>query len=253
MLAKKSIRLFLVLAGFFVTNALIAEFIGVKIFALEDSLGLESFNWSLFGHKGSLMLSAGVLLWPIVFVLTDIINDYFGQKGVRLLSYMTAGLIAYGFLMIFGAINLEPAAWWAESFVEQGVPDAQAAFSTIYGQGLWIIGGSLVAFLVGQIIDALVFYRVKLWTGEQKIWLRATASTAVSQFIDSFVVLYIAFVLGPQQWEISLFLAVGTVNYCYKLLVAILLIPLLYVVHYLIDTYLGKELSAQLRKEALAN
>ena len=99
------------LGGFFITNALVAEFVGVKIFALEDTLGWKPMNWNLFGESGSLMFTAGVLLWPVVFIMTDVINEYFGQKGVRLLSYLTAGLIIYAFAMVYFAIGLSPADW----------------------------------------------------------------------------------------------------------------------------------------------
>lgn len=250
LLSHKPVRLFIFLAGFFVTNALVAEFIGVKIFALEPTLGFSSLEWNLFGQSGSLMLTAGVLLWPVVFVMTDLINEYFGQRAVRILSWMTAGLISYAFIMVFGAIHLVPADWWVGIYETEGVPDMQAAFSQVFGQGLWIIAGSLIAFLIGQVLDAWVFQRLRIITGERKLWLRATGSTLISQFVDSFVVLYVAFVLGPQHWSISLFLAVGTVNYIYKFVVAIVLTPVIYLAHYVIDLYLGKELSASLRTEA---
>lgn len=252
-LSQKSTRLFILLGGFFVTNALVAEFIGVKIFALEDTLGWEPMNWNLFGESGSLMFTAGVLLWPIVFIMTDVINEYYGQRGVRLLSYLTAGLISYAFLMVFLAIRLAPADWWVGISAEGGVPDMQQAFSNVFGQSNWIIVGSLVAFLVGQLLDAFVFYKVRSVMGERKIWLRATLSTMVSQFVDSFVVLYIAFVIGPQQWPINRFLAVGTVNYGYKVLMAILLIPLLYLAHFWIDRYLGEKEADKMRKMAVHN
>src|SRR5687768_8979934 len=109
---NKPTRLFLVLAGFFITNAIIAEFIGVKIFSMEDSLGVPRANILLFGSTFSLHLSAGVLLWPVVFIMTDIINEYFGPKGVRFLSFLTAGLISYAFLMVFGAMNLSPSEYF---------------------------------------------------------------------------------------------------------------------------------------------
>lgn len=251
LLTQKPFLLFIVLAGFFVTNALIAEFIGVKIFALEDTLGFAPLSWRLFGQSGSLSLTAGVLLWPVVFIMTDLINEYYGKKAVKLLSWLTAGLIAYGFLMVFGAIQLVPADWWVASAQNRGIADRQAAFANIFGQGLWIIGGSLVAFLFGQIVDAAVFHKLRKMTGETKLWLRATGSTLVSQFIDSFVVLYIAFVLNPSEhWSMNLFLAVGTVNYCYKLVVAVLLTPVIYGVHNLIDRYLGDADSAALREQA---
>lgn len=251
LLGSKPTILFFILGAFFISNAIVAEFIGVKIFAVEPTVGLSPMNWNLFGHQGSLMLSAGVLLWPVVFIITDIINEYFGQRGVKLLSYIGIGMISYAFIMIYGAIYLVPADFWVGSMADKGVPDMQAAFNQIFGQGAWIIVGSLIAFLIGQIIDAFVFNRLRRVTGNRKVWLRATGSTVISQFIDSFVVLYIAFVLGPQQWEISLFLAVGIVNYSYKFLVAVFLTPIIYAAHYVIDQFLGKELAEELKRKAM--
>src|SRR5512139_3421176 len=249
-LTSRPTRLFIVLAAFFSANAIIAEFVGVKIFALETTLGLPAFGWNLFGQSGSLSFTAGVLLWPIVFVMTDITNEYFGRRGVRFISFLAVGLICYAFLFAYLAIVLAPAAWWVTVNAERGVPDMQAAFANVFGQGLWTIGGSLVAFLVGQLIDVGIFHRIRAATGERWIWLRATGSTAVSQLVDSFVVLYVAFVLGPQQWPIGLFLAVGTVNYCYKMVMALLLSPLLYVARSQIERYLGKDEAARLKREA---
>lgn len=248
---EKSVRLFLVLGGFFIANALVAEFIGVKIFALEDSLGMHPLNWQLFGQEGSLQFTAGVLLWPVVFVMTDVINEYFGKKGVQLLSWLTVGLIAYAFLMVFFAIALAPASWWVGIAAEKGVPDMQRAYANIFGQSLWIIVASIIAFLVGQLVDVLVFQRIRRMTGEGKVWLRATGSTLVSQFIDSYLVLYIAFVMGPQEWPINQWLAIGTVNYIYKFIMAVLLTPVIYLAHFLIDRYLGEGLAAQLKQNAL--
>lgn len=251
LLAQKHLLLIVILAGFFVTNAIVAEFIGVKIFALEDTFGLPPLSWKLFGQTGSLSLTAGVLLWPVVFILTDLINEYYGKRAIKLLSWLTAALIAYAFVVVFGAIKLVPADWWVTSAQNRGIADRQAAFGNIFGQGLWIICGSLIAFLIGQVVDASIFHKLRHYTGESKLWLRSTGSTLVSQFIDSFVVLYIAFVLNPQEhWDINLFLAVGTVNYCYKFVVAVLLTPVIYLVHNLIDRYLGMETSLQLREEA---
>jgi queuosine precursor transporter len=250
MLADRSSRLFVILAAFFVCNALMAEFIGVKIFAFEDTFGFAPFNWELFGQRGSLNFTAGVLLWPMVFIFTDVINEYFGQRGVRMISYLAVALILYAFLFAFIAISLAPASWWVGIGAKNGVPDMQAAFANIFGQGLWTIGGSVTAFLIGQLIDISVFQRIRNATGERYIWLRATGSTAVSQLVDSFVVLYIAFVIGPQHWPTSLFLAVGTVNYAYKISAAIALIPLIYLVRRAIQAYLGKEHAAALEARA---
>jgi uncharacterized integral membrane protein (TIGR00697 family) len=249
---QRANRLFIVLAGFFLTNALIAEFVGVKIFSFEETVGAPPFHWSLFGIEGTLNFTAGVLLWPFVFIMTDVINEYFGVKGVRLISWIAVAFIAYAFVAAYAAISLAPASFWVEANAGLGVPDVQLAFAVVFGQGLWTIGGSIVAFLVGQLIDVAVFHRILRMTGERFVWLRATASTAVSQFIDSFIVLYIAFVLGPQKWSIPQFLAVGTVNYAYKMCAAIALIPLLYVARAGIKAYLGADEARRLRREAAA-
>ena len=246
----KANRLFIVLAGFFLINALLANFVGGKIFSLESTLGIEPVEWSLLGVQGNLSFTAGVLLWPFVFVMTDIINEYFGVRGVRLISWIAVAFICYAFVAAYAAIALAPAGFWVEANRDLGVPDIQRAFALIFGQGLWIIAGSVVAFLIGQLIDVAVFHRIRRATGEKLVWLRATGSTAISQLVDSFVVLYIAFVLGPQQWSIAQFLAVGTVNYAYKLAVAIALIPLLYFARRLIKTYLGADEAERLRNEA---
>jgi queuosine precursor transporter len=262
LLSQKHLRLFIVLAGFFVTNAIVAEFIGVKIFAFEETFGLPLLSWNLFGQSGSLNLTAGVLLWPVVFIMTDLINEYYGQKGVRVLSLMTAGLIAYAFIMVAFAIGAEPAGWWTTSHIDPNwsesekqaalakVSDYDAAFGLVFGQGQKIIVASLVAFLVGQLLDAYVFAKIKKITGESKIWLRATGSTLISQFIDSYIVLFLAFYVGG-NWSITLVLAVGVVNYTYKFIMALLLTPVLYLVHELIERYLGKELADKMKREAL--
>lgn len=249
-------RLFLLLGGFFVANALVAELIGVKIFALEDTLGWARFDFGLFGERGALQFSAGVLLWPVVFIMTDVINEYYGKKGIRLLTFLTTGLIVYAFLMIFMAITLAPADWWIGQNANKGVPDMQRAFSVVFGQGLLIILGSLSAFLVAQFTDVVVFHRIKGLTGERMIWLRATGSTVVSQLFDSFVVLYIAFMLGPQlvgniePWTWPQLLSVATIQYAYKFFMAVVLTPMLYVAHGLIDSYLGQEASTEMKRQA---
>ncbi len=246
----KSTRLFYILGAFFIANAILAEFIGVKVFSLEKTLGWQKLNLSLFNFSNlSFDLSAGVLLWPVVFIMTDIINEYYGKRGVRFLSYSAAILIAYAFLMVFFAVNLSPSDFWITRETSSGAINMDTAFNTIYGQGLWIIIGSLAAFLIGQLVDVSVFHYFKKITGSSKIWLRATGSTLVSQLIDSFVVLFIAFYIGA-GWELGLVIAIGTVNYIYKFIIAIAVTPILYLIHYLIDVYLGRAQAENLMLEA---
>lgn len=252
---NKGTRLFIILAGFFITNALLAEFIGVKIFSLEDTIGIRRAAIPIFGGTFSFHLTAGVLLWPVVFVMTDIINEYYGAKGVRFLSFLTAALVSFAFLVVFTAIQLSPS-----EFFKMGddVADSNAAFRGVFGQGLWIIVGSLVAFLIGQVLDVFVFHKIKSVTGEQKVWLRATGSTLVSQLIDSFIVLLIAFYIGPRfegdvskQWTLNQVLITGTGNYIYKFGLALLLTPVIYLVHYWIEIYLGKTLATEMKTSAM--
>lgn len=245
----KSTRLFILLGGFFIANALIAEVIGVKIFSLEKTLGFDPFNFSLLGESGlGFSLTAGVLLWPVVFIMTDIINEYYGARGVRLLSYLAVGLIAYAFIAFTSAIYLTPPEWWNGS--NKSVPDLQASYHAVLGQSNWIIIGSLVAFLVGQIVDVLAFQRIKKATGEKRIWMRATGSTLISQLIDSYVVLMIAFYIGA-DWSLAKVLAIGTVNYMYKFTMAVVLTPVIYLVHNVIERYLGHSLAAQMKRSAM--
>ncbi|WP_082305049.1 queuosine precursor transporter [Persicobacter sp. CCB-QB2] len=252
-LTKKKTNLFILLGGIFITNAILAELIGVKIFSAEAMMGLQPAQIPLFGDLAlDFNLTAGAVLWPIVFLTTDVINEYYGKAGVRKISFLTAGLIAYAFFVIFGVTHLPPAGFWLEVNGQdaEGNPfNINYAFQTIFRQGLGIIIGSLVAFLIGQLLDVYVFQKLRRFTGPDKIWLRATGSTLVSQFVDSFVVLWIAFfVFGNWTWE--LVIAVGIINYIYKFVVAVVLTPVLYVAHHFIDQYLGKDAADQMADEA---
>lgn len=251
---KKNI-LFIILCGFFITNAVTAEIIGSKIFSLEAVLGLQPAQINILGFKLDFNMSAGVLNWPIVFIISDIINEYFGVKGVKLISYITTILIAYTFFVLYGAAALPPADFWVDlnKTDAEGYPlNINNAYSIILNSGMGIIIGSIVAFLVGQIVDAYVFKRLRLVTKNKHIWLRATGSTIFSQLIDSFIVIFIAFYLFG-NWDIKQILAVGSVNYIYKFVVAILVTPLIYLLHYIIDRFLGKEKSEELIQEATFN
>lgn len=240
-MSARAHRLYVVLAGIFLANLFLAEFIGVKIFALGPSLGLPPGEWTLFGITGSYEFTVGVMMWPVVFILTDVLNEYFGKRGVRFLTWLGTILILYAFAVALVAIRLVPAPWWPGAAADQGVADLQVSYASIFGQGAWSIAGSVTAFLLSQLIDIALFRWFRKRTGEGKIWLRATGSTVISQFFDTFLVLYIAFVLGPQGWSFERLFAVGTVNYGYKVLVAIALTPVLYLLHRWIRAYLGAD------------
>jgi uncharacterized integral membrane protein (TIGR00697 family) len=187
-----------------------------------------------------------------VFLVTDLVNDYFGVRGVRFLTLVSVALIALMFPILWLAIEAPPdRAWWLGSSADAGVPDMQAAFAAVFGQGMNIITGSLCAFVVSQLVDALTFRFFKRMTGERRIWLRATGSTLISQLVDSLLVTWVAFALfrGMPMAEAT---ALALTAYVYKFAVAVVSTPLIYAAHALIERWLGKELAASMRAQALA-
>ena len=215
MFKTKKELVFVILAGIFITNAVVAELIGGKLIQI-----------------GPFVMSIGILPWPIVFLTTDLINEYFGEKGVKKLSIITACLIAYAFIILLLAITI-PAA--------KGIsPVNDSQFYAVFGQSMWIIAGSIIAFLISQLIDVTVFWFFKNKTGERKIWLRTTGSTVISQLFDSFIVLGIAFWL-PGKINFDTFISSALTGYTFKLCVAVVLTPLIYLGHYLIKKYLAED------------
>jgi len=214
MFTSKRDFVFVVLAGVFITNAVVAELIGGKLI-------------QVFGFTFSL----GILPWPIVFITTDLINEYFGHKGVRKLTLITAVLICYAFVLLFMGMHIP-----AVSFS----PVQDKAFNEVFGQGMWIIIGSVIAFVVSQLLDVFIFGAFKKRTGDKHIWLRATGSTMLSQLIDTFIVLGIAFYL-PGKINSQEFWEMGSVGYSTKLVIAVLLTPFIYLGHWVIGSVLKKD------------
>jgi uncharacterized integral membrane protein (TIGR00697 family) len=211
---KKDI-VFLVLAGFFVSNAIVAEIIGGK----------------LVNFFGLFTQSIGIILWPVVFLLTDLINEHFGKDGVRKLTYITVGLIIYIYIILTIAMKI-PAVNFS--------PVNDTVFNTVFGQSQWIIIGSITAFIISQLVDVYTFWLIRKATGKYLIWLRATGSTIISQLVDTFVVQFIAFVI-PGYWSLSDFIENATYGYVFKLIVAVALIPLIYLGHFLIEKWVPSD------------
>ena len=209
--SKKDI-VYIILAGIFITNAIVAELIGGKLIQI-----------------GPFIMSIGILPWPIVFITTDIINEHFGRDGVKKLSYITAGLIAYCILILFIGTKI-PALE-----TSQTVNDSQ--FYAVFGQGLFIMVASIIAFLVSQLVDVSIFWFLRNKTGKKMIWLRSTGSTVISQLIDSFIVSGIAFWMTGKITT-SQYINMSFTGYTFKLILAIVLTPLIYLGHYLIEKYL---------------
>lgn len=249
----KNVYLFVFLASLLIANALIAEFVGVKIFSVEKILRINPLNLPFIGGaKLDLNMSVGVLMWPVVFILSDIINEYYGRRGVRRISFIAAGMIAYAFIIIYAATKAPPADFWIENnaYDLNGKPfNIDYAFSSIFRQGLGMIIGSITAFLVGQLIDAYTFHYLRHITHHRKLWLRATGSTVISQLFDSFLILFIAFYLLG-NWSLIEVVSVGVIQYIYKISFAIILTPVIYLMHWLIDRYLGSRKASLMIEKA---
>jgi uncharacterized integral membrane protein (TIGR00697 family) len=249
----KPSKLFISITAFFVANALIAECVGGKIFSLEKLLGLHPANFTLFGEQNlSFNLSCGVLLWPLEFIITDVINEYYGPKAVRRISYIAVALISYAFFIFYMAIHFPPADFWIGSGTDNHIANMNDAFNSIFGQGMWIIVASIIAFLVSQIIDVTIFHKIKKVTGEKKVWLRATGSTVISQLVDSLIVVIIAFKIG-KGWSWSTVLSISLLGYSYKFLVAVILTPVIYFAETKIENYVGVETARQMKLAAMGN
>lgn len=243
----KLLNIYVLLSSFFIGNAILAEFIGVKIFNLERALGFIS-----SGSEGKINLSIGVIIWPFVFITSDILNEYFGKKGVRRISFITAGIIAYASVIVAVGTSLAPADFWlkANNVDTYGNNfDINFAYTKIFRMGIGIIIGSIIAFLVSQLVDVYVFHYFKKITGHRFLWVRATGSTVISQLIDSYLILFIAFYLLG-NWSIDRIFSVGTFQYLYKIAFAILLTPLIYLAHHYIDKYLGRDNSQKVIEKA---
>jgi uncharacterized integral membrane protein (TIGR00697 family) len=223
MLKTKKEIVFVVMAGVFITSAIIAELISCK----EVDIGLFP-------------IIAGIVPWPIVFLLTDVTNEYYGKNAVKKLSWITAGMIAFCFFIVYVAVQLpfSPGSWAKEE-----------EFNKIFAGSLPIMIGSIVAFIVSQFVDVRAFWLMRKITGDRFIWLRSTGSTLISQLVDSYLVLFIGFLLpGKKTFDEVMFL--GITGYLTKIVIAVCLTPVIYFVHFLIKSILGKNEAEAMKNEA---
>jgi len=219
---------FVFLAGLMITNAVTAELISSKLIDIPVLFSTE--GWSI----GPFTTIIGVLPWPIVFILTDLLNEFYGAKAIKRLSWITAILIGYCFLLVYASLQIP-----ASSLVSGPGLATDAEYNLIFGQAPWIILGSICAFIASQLLDSTIFHWIKNKTGNRFIALRSTGSTVISQLIDSIVVLYIGFVI-PGKLTMSEFLQIVPVNYSLKLIIALALTPVIYLGHWGMRKWLGQ-------------
>ncbi|MFY7990837.1 MAG: queuosine precursor transporter [Fluviicola sp.] len=203
---------FQVMAGIFITSAIVAELISCK--------SVPTFIAPII---------AGIVPWPIVFLLTDVMNEYFGQKAVKRLSWITTGMIVFCFLLVYIAVEMP---------TDEGSYMSDTEFRKAFGGSLPIMIGSITAFIVSQLIDVRLFHMFNKLLKGRWIWVRSTGSTVISQLADGFIVIFIGFYL-PGTFNFQQILEYWMMGYAFKLMVAVSLTPLIYLMHYLARTILG--------------
>jgi queuosine precursor transporter len=205
-------RLYLVLVALFVTSLLVADIVAGKFFQV-----------------GGLEMSVGTVTFPIAFLLTDIVNEYYGRPGARLMTWVGMAMLIVGFGIITASRLLPPG---------PHTPVSQDSFDAVFGLSARLFGASLIAYLISQIADIYAFHTVKRITQSRHLWLRAIGSTVLSQVVDTIFVnvgAQYGNVSNGQLVEIILF------SYLYKIVVAIVLTPLCYLAHDIITTRMGIE------------
>jgi len=223
-LNNRYLWLFIFLSGLFITSVVTAELISNKLIEIPEFI----FFGLSFGPYTTIV---GILPWPIVFLITDLLNEFYGKNVVKRLSWICSVLILFCFIIVGVSLQI-PAKEINGSLLAD-----DASYNLVFGQTQMVILGSIVAFLFSQLLDASIFSWIKSKTKDKFIWLRSTGSTIISQIIDTYVVLYIGFVL-PGSLSLKEFFNIAPTNYVLKLLIAVLLTPLIYLGHYLIKNYL---------------
>ena len=230
-------KLYSVLLSIFISFLLLAELTGFKLITLD-----LSFLYTSTMIPNKFIMTMGVIPFPITFLVTDILNEFYGKKIVRYTTFLGMFMIGLAYLLIL--IDLQIPA-------NEISPVDDASFEKVFANAGLVIIGSITAYLIGQLIDIQVFHHIREWTGGKHVWLRATGSTIISQLIDSFIVIFIAFGKYEQAsfFGIPFFtvsnssslINISTTNFVYKLFIAILLTPAIYLMHYFIEKYLSKE------------
>ena len=195
-------QFFVWLVAFHVAALLTGDFIGGRFFLL-------------FGHT----FSAGIIAFPLTFVLTDVVNEFYGPSGARRLTFVGLGAAVFVFVVLQIALHLTPS---------PTSPITDPVFQAAFGTAIRLYVASLSAYVVGQLLDITIFRNLRRLTGHRLLWLRATGSTVFSQMIDSFTVSFV-FLAGNES--LGFITQNAANNYVGKLIMAVLLTPLIYAIH----------------------
>jgi uncharacterized integral membrane protein (TIGR00697 family) len=207
-----------VLTASFITCLLVGDIIGVKLFQFDDA--------------GHFVISLGMVPFPITFLLTDLLNEFYGKRAARFVTWIGFAMAVLTFVVIQVVVVLPPAPFTLGADWTGTTP---SAIDNVFGGSKRILFASMVAYISAQLLDIAVFNALKRLTNNRMLWLRATGSTAVSQLLDTVVVQIIAWVgvLSPSK-----IVALVVTSYVVKLAVAVGLTPLIYAGHSLMERWL---------------
>lgn len=198
-----------------------------------DLIGGKVTSFELFGREWP--FSVGQLAFPVTFILTDILNEFYGRRVVRRITILAFCMVGLTFLIVYAAGGMP---WWPQTLKADWTGVTPREFDIVFTQATRIQLSSMAAFVTANFVDISVFFVIKRATGNRMLWLRATGSTAISQLIDTIVIS--ALVWGTKL-TFDQYVSVVMTSYLIKLAVAILVTPLLYALHSLIENWFGIE------------
>ena len=203
-------RIYLLLGALFITSLVVSNLIFQKFFYWYP------FNVEIFGTK-LFEISVGILPYPITFLITDLISEIYGKKRAN--DVVVAGIFASFFSMIIVFVaNDVPATGWS--------PVKDDLFTTVFGSTAIAVFASMMAYLFAQFIDIQIYHFWKRLTQGRHLWLRNNFSTFLSQFVDTFTVLFLLCSFGKIEWD--KFTGLLIAGFIFKVMIAALDTPFLY-------------------------
>ncbi|MCG2634665.1 MAG: queuosine precursor transporter [Gammaproteobacteria bacterium] len=203
---------YMVLAMTFVTLLVLTNVIGQKLFYL-------------WGQT----LTAGLITYPLTFLVTDIVSEIFGKKRADRMVWAGFAMSLLMLVIVQISIHLPVSPYWSSALVPEFSDGdrMQQAWLASFGVGWWLVSGSMCAYLVAQLLDNRLFHFWRRLTGGRHLWLRNNGSTLVSQLVDTFIVNSFLF-YGAFGWEFWQGVKVMFVIYLFKLGIALLDTPFCY-------------------------
>ena len=217
----KNNTIYSILMSVFVVTLVLTNIIGTKIFLLFG----ESLPDGLFGFP--IALTAGIITYPITFLITDVTSEVYGKKKANLMVVTGFFCSLLTLFIINLVINLEPAGAWIIGSSYSSLDEMEQAFNSVFKLPTILLFASMTAYLIAQLIDIKIFHIIKYYTSGKYLWLRNNASTWFSQLVDTIIVNTIFLGLG-MGLDYVLVTQIIIANYLVKIILAALDTPLIY-------------------------